>query len=436
MSPFGPTGLATGIAAGAPLTGVIAQGVSGASNAALNQISAWVLDGTKGALRAVAGAIGASTAPSLESTWFSSTYWRVAALAAMLTLPFLCAAAVQAIARGDIGLLARAAFAHLPLAAIGVSLAAPLTMLMLAATDQMSAAVSTGALASGAGFLDRTAVVAGVLSDSATGSAFFAMSVGLLALAAALALAVELTMRAAAVYVVVLMLPLAFAAFVWPARRVWATRTVELLVSLILSKFAIVAVLSLAAAAFSQRGGGVGQLLVAMTLLLLSTLAPWALMRLLPFAELAAGTAGMLHGELIRAQDRAGSGMGELGAAGDHIASIPARLHEQARQLSAPGERPAEAGAGADHDDAADPPRASAERAATATVTPTDTASAERAAPARGGQEAPEGGPFTPADRTPSWSELPPERLGAQSVYDWEELPPLPGSAPVQEEEL
>ena len=50
--------------------------------------------------------------------------------------------------------------------------------------------------------------------------------------AAALVLWIELLMREAAVYVIVLMLPLAFAAMVWPARRIWAIRAVELLVAL------------------------------------------------------------------------------------------------------------------------------------------------------------------------------------------------------------
>jgi hypothetical protein len=153
-------------------------------------------------------------------------------------------------------------------------------------------------------------------------------------------LAVELLMRAAAVYVVVLMLPLAFAAFVWPARRVWATRTVELLVSLILSKFAIVAVLSLAAAAFSQGTGGIGQVLVAMTLLLLATFAPWALMRILPFAELAAGAAGLLRAETVGARERADHSLGQVGLAGEQLAAIPARLRDHARQLSASGAEP------------------------------------------------------------------------------------------------
>ena len=358
-------GLAGGIEGGSPLTGVVAQTADSASKAALHGISSWVLGGTQGALRDVASAIGANTEPNLNSTWFSSTYWRVAALAAMLTIPFLCAAAVQAVARGDIGLLARAAFTHLPLALIGVSLAAPLTMLMLAATDQMSAAVSAGASTGAAQFLDHTAAVAGSLSCSVTGSAFLAVSVGLLALVGAVALAVELLMRAAAVYVVVLMLPLAFAAFVWPARRVWATRTVELLVSLILSKFAIVAVLSLAAAALSQHTGGVGQLLVAMALLLLSTFAPWVLMRLLPFAELAAGTAGLLHAETVGARERAVGSLGQVSLAGEQLAAIPARLRDHARQLSAPSTEP-EAGGSQTQDGEAHDTQAETEPVTTA----------------------------------------------------------------------
>ena len=49
------------------------------------------------------------------------------------------------------------------------------------------------------------------------------------------------------------MLPLAFAALVWPARRIWAIRAVEVLVALILSKFVIVAVLSLGGAALGAQ---------------------------------------------------------------------------------------------------------------------------------------------------------------------------------------
>ena len=111
---------------------------------------------------------------------------------------------------------------------------------------------------------------------------------------AAFALWIELLMREAAVYVIVLMLPLAFAAMVWPARRIWAVRAVELLVALILSKFAIVAVLSLGGAAISSGadGGSVSAVMTGAVLVLLAAFSPWALLRLIPLAELASGAAG------------------------------------------------------------------------------------------------------------------------------------------------
>ena len=278
--------------------------------------------------------IGAATAPNLQSTWFSSTYWRVAALAAMLTLPFLCAAAVQALARSDLALLAKAVFGYLPLSLLGVSLAAPLTMLLLAATDQMSAAVAATAANSGAHFLDQAALVAGDAS-AIQGSPFFAVVIGLFAVMAALALAVELLIRAAAVYVVVLMLPLAFAAMVWPARRIWAVRMVELLVSLILSKFVIVAVLSLAGAAFHGGQPGISELLTAMALLLLSTFAPWTLMRILPFTELAAGAGGMIRQELPHPREIASRVTSNAAGTAESAMELPARMRSQARQTEA-----------------------------------------------------------------------------------------------------
>jgi hypothetical protein len=207
-------------------------------------------------------------------------------------------------------------------------------MLLLAATDQMSAAVAATATNSGAQFLDKAALVAGDAS-AIQGSPFFAVVIGLFAVMAALALAVELLIRAAAVYVVVLMLPLAFAAMVWPARRILAVRMVELLVSLILSKFVIVAVLSLAAAAFHGGQPGLSELLTAMALLLLSTLAPWTLMRILPFTELAAGAAGMIRQELPHSRELAGNFTSNAAGAAGVAMELPSRMRSQARQTEA-----------------------------------------------------------------------------------------------------
>src|ERR1700732_2611210 len=108
------------------------------------------------------------------------------------------------------------------------------------------------------------------------------------------------------------MLPLAFAALVWPARRIWAIRAVELLIALILSKFAIVAVLTLGSAALGHSSWtGVSGQLVGLVLLLLGVFTPWALLELLPPHELASGAVGSLR-------SASGAGLGALAPSWAH----------------------------------------------------------------------------------------------------------------------
>jgi hypothetical protein len=261
----------------------------------IGAIALSVVAGARFVLHETAAVISATTRPELQSTWFSAFYWRMAAVSALLTLPFLCAAAIQAMIRSDLSLLARSAFGYLPLGLIGVSIAAPLTMLLLSASDELSHIVSSAAGNADTAFLDKAAAATTVLSLFSH-SPFVAFFVGLLAIAAAMVLWCELLIRSAAVYVIVLMLPLFFAALVWPARRVWAVRAVELLVALILAKFAIVAVLALGGAAIGHTLiPSITSMLAGATLVLLAAFSPWALLRLLPLHELAAGAAGGLR---------------------------------------------------------------------------------------------------------------------------------------------
>jgi hypothetical protein len=222
----------------------------------------------------------------------------MAAVSALLTLPFLFAAAIQALMRSDLSLLLRSAFGYLPLGMLGVAIAAPVTTLLLAGSDELSHIVSSAASQGDSSFLHKAAVGGGALILAAK-SPFLAFFVGLLTAAAALILWCELLIRSAAVYVIVLMLPLFFAALVWPARRVWAVRAVEVLVALILSKFAIVAILALGGAAITHSAGlSFTAMLAGATLLLLAAFSPWALLRMLPLHELAAGAAGGLRSHM------------------------------------------------------------------------------------------------------------------------------------------
>ena len=295
------------------LAGGVGTGIASATiNLGLTAIGAWVVGGAAAVLHETAAALGATTTPQLESTWFSATYWRMAAIAAMLTLPFLFAATVQAALRSDIALLTRAALGYLPLAILSIAIAAPLTTMLLAASDELCGLISAAAANQSAHVL---AYAAGRRrrSDRVGRSPFLAFLVGLFAIAAAFALWIELLLREAAVYVVVLMLPLAFAALAWPARRIWAVRAVEILVALILSKFAIVAVLSLGGAAIAASVGhaGVSGLMAGTVLIMLSALSPWALLRFVPLTEMVTGAAGALRGELRSAGTGRREGRGE-----------------------------------------------------------------------------------------------------------------------------
>jgi len=135
---------------------------------------------------------------------------------------------------------------QLPLALLLAVVAIQVVVLSLSATDAMSDAVAGGTGADVASLLST--VTKGLITAAADPSiaSFVLLLVGLLVAVAAFVLWLELLIRAAAVYVAVLFLPLALATLVWPAVSHWCRRLVETLAALILSKFVIVATLSLA----------------------------------------------------------------------------------------------------------------------------------------------------------------------------------------------
>ena len=371
----GIAGKVCGVASG-PVGKVVGKLVGGGSSAAskvagvaaLVAFSISVLAAGRQILRFTASLIDQTTTPQLRSTWFSSTYWRMTGIAALLTLPFLFAAVIQSLMRSDLTLVMRAAFGYLPLAALATAIAAPVTMLLLAGSDEMSAIITAAATGSSRALAPGTEI-SGIL-NSVKGPVFYVFFVGVLVTCGAFVLWLELVIREAAVYVIVLMLPLAFAAMVWPARRVWAVRSVELLIALILSKFAIIAVLALGGGALSQIDHlGAASAMAGVALLTLAGLMPWALIRLLPLAEVASGTVGAgtrdLHNRLGRNSEQMyppseeksskADAKGDAPADGGYAGDVTTRMreaHDEAaggagRGDEASGERHADAGSAA-----------------------------------------------------------------------------------------
>ncbi len=330
-----PTAAALGTAGLGPVCQVVsgAKHVAGSAasslvgfgaDSVLNALGSWVSDGATWLLRQIGSVIGATTTIDLGASWFTTHYRIMVALAGVVIVPMLLLGVMQSIYRQNVSTLVRSVLVNVPLAILLTAVAVKLVQLGLSITDAMSAAIAQGAGLDSGHFLASVTVGLSVTSGGEPSAPAFVMFVGGLAVVfGALMVWVELLIRAAAVYVAVLFLPLALASLAWPAIAHWCRRLVDTLVALVLGKFVIVAVLSLAAGALAGgtqslpgggsgtgaggsgaggSGGGFAAVLGGAALLLFAAFAPWALFRLLPFLE--AGAVGHLESVGYRARQR------------------------------------------------------------------------------------------------------------------------------------
>jgi hypothetical protein len=282
---------------GATVGGLAAGAAQQSATTVLDAVSRWVADGTSSLLGSLAKELDHQTSPDLEAGWFDGHYAEMVAIAILLALPLLFASAITAIARQDAGPLLRAALLQLPVAAIGTTVAIDVINLALAATDRLCAMMT----ASTAG--DTDALFTGLsktLISGFGGPGFATVLVCILLVVGGFFLTLEMVVRSAAVYVAVLFLPLALTGLLWPATARWGRRLAETLAVLILSKFVVVAIISMAVAAVSAgTRDGLSGLLSGAALLLIAGAAPFTLLRMVPIIE--AGMVGHLEGAGRRA---------------------------------------------------------------------------------------------------------------------------------------
>lgn len=295
-----------GLTAVCGVAGGVGSSILGAgAGDVLSAIAGGVAQGAAWLLGQVGGVMSASTSIDLGASWFRSHYEVMIGLAAIVVVPLLMISIIQAIWHQSPSALIRTALVHLPLALLLGAVAVQLVQLALAATDSLSAAVSS---TSSNDIGDALSSIASALAGQASGSGvavpvFVTLLGALFVSFGALLLWVELLVRAAAVYVATLFFPLAMASLVWPAISAWCRRLVETVAALVLSKFVIVAVLSLAIGALGAGDGSFSSELAGGALLMLAAFAPFTLLRLLPMVE--AGAASQLEGVRHRVQQSA-----------------------------------------------------------------------------------------------------------------------------------
>lgn len=269
---------------------IVTAPVRAAAGGAVDMLTAWVADGAQWLLGKVVSFIDHSTTPDLGASWFTQRYQFMVGLGALVLLPMLLVAAIRAVMSQDVSQLLRSFFLYLPMSILGTFVAVFLTQTLLAVTDSMSEAVAKGVAGDVSQIFDSVGKGLGTTGGVAPAAPSFAIFFGALFLIlGAFFVWLELLVRSAAVTVSVFFLPLILASLVWPATSRWTRRLVETLVALILSKFVIVAVISLATAALSDPGGGgFGSVMGAAALMLMAAFSPMALLKLMPLAEGAA----------------------------------------------------------------------------------------------------------------------------------------------------
>jgi hypothetical protein len=266
------------------------------------QATEWVADGAGWLVGRVGALIDTTTTPRLDSRWFTAQYREMGLLATALALPLLFLAIMQSALARNPAVISRA-LAAVPTAFVLTGAAVAIIAALLAITDWACQVISRHAGPQSSEFFHDIAGAFGKLTDhggaAGTGVALFvALLASILAALGAFAVWIELLIRSAGIYVCVLFFPTVLVARIWPKLDKWATRLAEGLTALILSKFVVVATLSLAAGAMAESRAteGFNGVLAAGALLVFAAFAPVVLFRLVQFAEVQvharAGTAG------------------------------------------------------------------------------------------------------------------------------------------------
>lgn len=226
--------------------------------------------------------IGSTSSPDMGAGWLRPEMALMEQVVLAVILPILMAATIGPVLRQDIRRLGRVWAVGLPLGIFSGLAASQIAGWGLAITDALcSLVLGDQAHTLGRQFSDAMA------ANTVSGAPLFVQVIlaGLMVTGAVLVW-LELMVRSAGVYIATFFMPLALVAYVWPATVGIARRAVEILVSLILSKFVIVASISLGLAALA--GGGVDATISGAAVLLIAAFVPFALLRLAPVVEASA----------------------------------------------------------------------------------------------------------------------------------------------------
>ena len=276
----------------------------------------WFAEGLLLLIEFVWGLLDTATTPRLTDDWFANgLVATLAPIALFVTVAMMLMTAIQAGLSGRPELIVDAVVsAARALFATALTVVAMDTLIRFG--DVIADAVWVQARPNTREVLDG--LVAGVLGGEGWGATFLGPLALLLGMIGMLVTTILLFMRSTLLYLVAAFAPLVWSSSILPMMRGGVRRMVHLAVALVLAKPAIVISLAIGMQLIASAGdvssdsgnvAGVGTLLTGFFCFAVSSISPWVVYKLLPAAEGAAVSSGVVGGWSRGAMTAAQAGM-------------------------------------------------------------------------------------------------------------------------------
>lgn len=279
-----PSGLIQNV--GTAIGSIIPRGPGGSIAEAI----VWVAD-------QVLGALNEATTPNLKAPWFVSHYRLMAWLAGGMLLLFIPAAIVGSVWKGDSGGIARA-IAGGSLAVIAMFVVIGLLDIFIKFVDWMTLVVIQGSGDATKQFFSGTGSAAmAVASGSVPGAPWLVgIFVLILILFGLIFVGIHLLIRQAAIYGGAIFFPFTLIGLAWRPSSQWFKKLAWVMVAIVISKFVIAAIASLAISSLPSPDNGVVGMFRSSGMLMIAAFSPFALTRaLMAGLEVVGGAAVLGH---------------------------------------------------------------------------------------------------------------------------------------------
>ncbi len=253
----------------------------------IDQFTSFTVQSANWMIQYLGEMITTTSTPQLTASFFGSILRTMAGICSIIILPLIMISVIQGVFTGDFRSLIKLVLQHMPLALAGTGIAVAITEMCVEGTDEISNVfLSTMGSTFDKGLSQFTSLSINPTSGLSEGAPVIVVALlSVMLLLASTLLFVEMIMRGAAIEVAVIFFPLALAGIVWPATSHWIKRLIEIIASLIISKFVIIVVLTLAEAQLLDSSDPLKNELLAVATLWLAVFSPFVVFRIIPFVE-------------------------------------------------------------------------------------------------------------------------------------------------------